>query len=67
MFFVTVIMKTLGVLQENIRGEDFLESFRKSSLIDIYNKVIFLINTAENGSMIVFTLTDWHLTFLYYI
>ena len=30
MFFVTVIMKTLGVLQENVRGEDFLESFQKS-------------------------------------
>ena len=47
-------MKTLGVLQENIRGEDFLESFRKASLMEIYNKIIFLINTAENGSMIIF-------------
>ena len=54
MFFLTVIMKTLGVLQENIRGEDFVESFRKASLIEIYNKFIFLINTAENGSMIIF-------------
>ena len=46
MFFVTVNLKNSEIPQENIGDED-LQVLRKSLLLEIYNKFIFLIYTTE--------------------
>ena len=46
MFFVIAALKNLEILQESIGGGD-LQVFRKASLIEIYNKFIFLVHAAE--------------------
>ena len=52
MFFVTVNLKNSEIPQENIGDED-LQVLRKSLLLEIYNKFIFLINTTEWDNMLI--------------
>ena len=44
--FVTAVLKSSQILQENI-GDGDLQVFRRALLLQIYNKFIFLINTRE--------------------
>ena len=44
MAFVIDVLKNLEFLREKIGGGD-LQVYRKASLIEFYNKFIFLINT----------------------
>ena len=52
MFFVISILKNSEILRENIGGGD-LQVFRKVSLIEIYNKFIFLRNTTKQGNILI--------------
>ena len=57
MFFVTVNLKNSEIPQENIGDED-LQVLRKSLLLEIYNKFIFLINTTEWDNMLI-SYSNW--------
>ena len=57
MFFVTVNLKNSEIPQENIGDED-LQVLRKSLLLQIYNKFIFLINTTEWDNMLI-SYSNW--------
>ena len=43
------------MLQESIGGRDF-QIFRKASVVEIYDKLSFLINTTEQKHMLIFYL-----------
>ena len=58
MFFVTVNLKNSEIPQENIGDED-LQVLRKSLLLEIYNKFIFLINTTEWDNMLISYSNCW--------
>ena len=57
MFFVTVNLKNSEIPQENIGDED-LQVLRKSLLLEIYNKFIFLIYTTEWDNMLI-SYSNW--------
>ena len=52
MFLVIAVLKKSKISQENIGSKDF-KLFRKPLLLKIYIKFMFLINTTEQGNMLI--------------